>query len=205
MTRIYLETKHNKTPEYIFVDSYLNYLGLKDYEIICVNGWANLANVVNKLLETTIAGGRNIIIFDADTIKTGGGYAARISALKNTVKKMNCEAEIFLWPNNQADGVFENVLEHIARKDLYKEFFDCFGDYESCMKGRKNNDGYDFYTTPNLKGKMFTYVSSLPMSNTQRNNLGKGQWLFDNPDYWHLDAPYLQPLRKFLIENLQQQ
>jgi hypothetical protein len=43
------------------------------------------------------------------------------------------------------------------------------------------------------------------MSNTQRNNLGKGQWLFDNPDYWDLNAPYLQPLRKFLIENLQQQ
>ena len=41
------------------------------------------------------------------------------------------------------------------------------------------------------------------MNNASRKNIGSGQWLFDDTNYWDLSRPELEPLIEFLKENLE--
>ena len=90
----------------------------------------------------------------------------------------------------------------VARKDLHSVFFDCFGDYEICIKGVKNADGKQVYHAPDKKAKAFTYISSMPLTNSQRRHLGRGEWLFANPEYWDLDSDRLGSIAFFLRNGL---
>ena len=42
------------------------------------------------------------------------------------------------------------------------------------------------------------------LSNTKWKRLGNGEWQFDNPNYWNLDAAYLQPLKDFLYNHFKE-
>ena len=70
MTRIFIEARHEKTSEYVFLVTLLEYLGFTEeqYDIICVGGKNNLINAANKFRENTLEEGSNLIIFDADTV-----------------------------------------------------------------------------------------------------------------------------------------
>ena len=110
---------------------------------------------------------------------------------RNTfIANIGVEADIFLFPNNRDDGDFETLISQLTQKEKHKRFFDCFEDYERCL-------GTD-YLSPNLKGKLFTYISAMPMSKTKRDRLGQGQWLFENNDYWNLESEALEPLKNIL-------
>lgn len=103
--------------------------------------------------------------------------------------------DLFLYPNNQDDGVFENLLERLMQKEKHSRFFDCFTDYENCLG--------DEYVSPDLKGKLHTYMSAQKsLSNKERKNLGSGQWLFDDERFWNLDSEDLKPLREFFMSNI---
>ena len=112
------------------------------------------------------------------------------------------EFELFLWPDNSSDGDVEVLMESIARKDLYPEFFKCYGKYEYCISRRKDDNGKQFYSTPNRKGKLHTYVTSLPISKTKKNKVGSGVWQWNNPEIWNLDSDSLIPIKEFLKEHL---
>lgn len=51
-----------------------------------------------------------------------------------------------------------------------------------------------------------TYIisSMKSLSNTKWKKLGNGEWQFDNPNYWNLDAAYLQPLKDFLYNHFKE-
>ena len=198
MTKIFLETGKASTPEYVFVRTLLDYLQVDRncYKIECVNGKDNLPNVAPVLLANTNEGGRNLIIFDADSDEIGGGYDNRLEEMMLILKQSQMQAELFLFPNNCDDGMFENLLERIMRTDLHKQFIDCFSDYEACLGSQ--------YVSPNLKGKLHTYISSMKnLTGGQRKKLGQGEWLFDREEFWDLKSPYLQPLVDFLKGNMQ--
>ena len=192
MIRIFIESKNRSTPEYKFVDTLLKHMGINQasYEIIPLNGKDTLHLAKNQFLQNTAEGGRNIIIFDADSEENLGGFRQRKDDLESKLKKLDITAELFLWPNDNEDGDFETLLESIARKDLHKQFFDCFNDYEACL-GRG-------YLKPNRKGKLHTYISSMKLSNSQRRSIGSGEWLFENDTLWNLEAPSLTPIKEFL-------
>lgn len=192
MIRIFIESKNRSTPEYKFVDTLLKHMGINQasYEIIPLNGKDTLHLAKNQFLQNTAEGGRNIIIFDADSEENLGGFRQRKDDLESKLKKLDITAELFLWPNDNEDGDFETLLESIARKDLHKQFFDCFNDYEACL-GR-------VYLKPNRKGKLHTYISSMKLSNSQRRSIGSGEWLFENDTLWNLEAPSLTPIKEFL-------
>lgn len=198
MIRIFLESKNRSTPEYKFVETLLQNIGIEaaSYEIIPLNGKDTLHLAKNQFLQNTAEGGRNLIIFDADCVENLGGYKQRKEDLKAQLNDLEITAELFLWPNDQDDGDFETLLESIARKDLHKQFFDCFNDYEACL-GRE-------YLKPNRKGKLHTYVSSMKLSNSQRRTIGSGEWLFENETLWNLEAPSLTPLKEFLYSNFEE-
>lgn len=193
MIHIFLETGKQSTSEYVFIDTLLKKIGLSHNVIIeTVNGKDNLAKAKNAFVTNTLEGGTNLIIFDADTPLNEGGFKERQKNLLQKLDELEITAELFLFPNNHDDGCFEDLLLKIALFDRYKTFFDCFGDYEKCLG--------DKYAHPNLKGKIFSYISSMKsLTNNQRDHLGQGKWLFDNADYWDLDNDALLPLKEFLL------
>lgn len=198
MIDIFLETGKKTTPEYRFVDDFVGkFLGVDplEYKIECVDGKDNLQRAVNKFLDNTISGIRNLVVFDADSSTNGGGFGRRKLELLAKMKELNITADLFLFPNNHDDGMFEDLLMHIARKENHRRFFDCFSDYESCLG--------DDYIHPNLKGKISTYISSMKsLPNKVRRNLGGGDWQFTNKEYWNLDAEYLLPLKEFILNSI---
>jgi hypothetical protein len=110
--------------------------------------------------------------------------------------------QYFIYPNNNDDGEVETLMELAARRDLHQVFFDCFEDYEKCVSGVKDANGQPLYNTPNLKGKLHTYINSQKLNNKSRRRLGAGDWLFNDSNYWNLNTSDLEPLKVFLSNNL---
>lgn len=158
-----------------------------------VNGYKNLVNVIPTIKARCAEGGKVVIIFDADSLGNNGGYETRKKEIEEVLEENNAQAELFLFPNNEEDGDFETLLEHLIQKEKHTQMLDCYADYETCL----GND----YVHPNLKGKIFTYISAMKMSSSKRRKLGNGEWMFDNAEYWSLESDYLKPLKAFLQQH----
>lgn len=158
-----------------------------------VNGYKNLVNVIPTIKARCAEGGKVVIIFDADSLGNNGGYETRKKDIEEVLGENNAQAELFLFPNNEEDGDFETLLEHLIQKEKHTQMLDCYADYETCL----GND----YVHPNLKGKNFTYISAMKMSSSKRRKLGNGEWMFDNAEYWSLESDYLKPLKAFLQQH----
>ena len=209
MVKIYIEGKNKKVPESEFLRAILDQIGIpaERYEFVHTNGYTSLldaANGVNVeiMRANSDSGGKNLVVFDADTIFNNGGFEKRQKELLERGRALGLSFELFLWPDNRNDGDVEVLMESIARKDLYPEFFDCFSKYEHCISQRKNEKGEPFYTTPNRKGKLHTYFNSLPISNTKKSKFGSGVWLWADASIWDLDAESLLPIKEFLLKHL---
>ena len=209
MVKIFIEGKNKKVPESAFLRTILQHIGVDSgrYELIHTDGYKNLLDSaitsnIEIMRANTDAGGKNLVVFDADTAANGGGFAVRQNELLNRKAALGLDFELFLWPDNQGDGDVEILMERVARKDLYPEFFDCFSKYEHCMSQRKNEKGESFYTTPNRKGKLHTYFNAIPISKTKKDGFGKGSWRWEDGEIWNLDTESLQPLKAFLQKNL---
>lgn len=197
MVRVFLETGKDCTSEYVFVQTLLKELGLNQRtKIECVGGKDKLKTVSNIMKDNILEGGKNIVLFDADSESNGGGFEKRRKELLASFKKYSIDAELFLFPNNHDDGCFENLLEHLILKEKNQKLLDCYNDYENCLG--------DDYIAPNLKGKLYTYISAQKnLSKSQRDKLGSGQWLFDDRNYWNLNDSYLDNLKEFLKSQIQ--
>lgn len=208
-TLLFIEAKNKSLPEAAFISTVLEKLGIdsEKYEIICTNGYTNLLNekkaFINQMKSNTDDGGKNIVVFDADYNENGGGFQKRKEELLNGGREKGVGFDLFLWPNNEDDGDVELLMERIARKDLYPEFFDCFNDYELCIGSRKDSNGKPFYKTPNRKGKLHTYFNALPISNTRKSEFGRGEWLFDDGNIWDFGSDNLNSIIEFLSRNIQ--
>lgn len=205
MTKIFVEAKSNKTPEYHFLQAILNiFFPEKEVEFIFMDGIGNLYNETNlnqiKLAQEI---GEQVIVFaDADTVPKGYGYSKRKEEIANGMVVHAVSFPYFLYPNNQNDGDVETLMEATAQRNLHSVFFDCFNDYETCVSNVKDDSGSPKYNVPNLKSKLHTYMAAQKLPRKLRDRLGKGDWLFDNSDYWNLNIAALQPLKDFLAANL---
>lgn len=203
MIIIVLEAKNKNTPEAYFVNTlirhyYPNTKEGKDYQVIYADGKDNLSNLTPQLQSNTAIGGANVLIFDADTIQNGGGFSKRQKELFDKQIELGISFDLFLYPNNIEDGDIETLMERVARKDIHSRFFSCFEKYEMCISQEKNDQGIPKYMTPNRKGKLHTYINSMRLSNKEKRCLGKGDWLFNNSEYWDIEAEAVQPLVSFL-------
>ena len=195
MTYIFLETGKPATSEAVFIKTLIENLGynISSNKVEFVNGYKNLVNVIPTIKARCAEGGKVIIIFDADSPGNNGGYETRKEEIEEVLGENNAQAELFLFPNNEEDGDFETLLEHLIQKEKHAQMLDCYADYETCL----GND----YVHPNLKGKIFTYISAMKMSSSKRRKLGNGEWMFDNAEYWDLNSDYLKPLKAFLQQH----
>ncbi|WP_270536232.1 DUF3226 domain-containing protein [Prevotella denticola] len=195
MTYIFLETGKPATSEAVFIKTLIENLGynISSNKVEFVNGYKNLVNVIPTIKARCAEGGKVVIIFDADSLGNNGGYETRKKEIEEVLGENNAQAELFLFPNNEEDGDFETLLEHLIQKEKHTQMLDCYADYETCL----GND----YVHPNLKGKIFTYISAMKMSSSKRRKLGNGEWMFDNAEYWSLESDYLKPLKAFLQQH----
>ena len=137
MVNIFIEAKDRKTSEAEFLTAILNRLGIPadTYSLKPTNGYTNLMDSdkavnINAMRVNTDAGEKNLVVFDADSGNNNGGFEKRRDLLLKKKEELGLEFELFLWPDNGRDGDVEVLMESIARKDLYPEFFDCFSKYE---------------------------------------------------------------------------
>lgn len=205
MTKIFIEAQDKTTPEYNFLKAIVDlHFPTKDVDFICIGGVGNLFNEtnINQISQAQAIGEQVLVLIDADTVAKGFGFAKRKEDIDNAMQMHQISFPYFIYPNNQNDGEVETLMEAAARRDLHPVFFDCFEDYEKCVSGVKDQFGQPLYNTPNLKGKLHTYMNAQKLSNKSRRRLGAGDWLFNNTDYWDLNVVALQPLKDFLAVNL---
>lgn len=205
MNKIFIEAQDKTTPEYNFLKTMMDlYFPDKQVDFICMGGIGNLFNEtnINQISQAQATGEQVIVLIDADTIVKGYGYEKRKADIENGILTNKISFPYFIYPNNQDDGEIEVLMESTARRDLHSVFFDCFEDYEKCVSGAKDELGQPLYHTPNLKGKLHTYMNAQKLSNKVRSKLGSGDWLFNNTSYWDLNVDALQPLKDFLATNL---
>ena len=205
MNKIFIEAKNKNTVESHFLQAIIDlFLPEKEVEFIYMNGIGNLFSetILNQISLAKENNEQVLVLADADTISKGYGYTKRQKEIETGMQQHSIQFSYFLYPNNQDDGDIEILIESAARHDLHSVFFDCFEDYEKCVSGAKDTNGNPLYNTPNLKGKLHTYISSQQLTKKQRDKLGSGDWLFDNPNYWDLDVDALLFFKEFLKQNL---
>jgi hypothetical protein len=211
MKHIYIEAESEKTTEYNFLKAIIkkilpNKRENDDFEFKFLAGVENLfsekASNIQTIQKAQEEGIDIIVIVDADTLAKDWGYEKRKNQIEKGMLNNNISFSYFVYPNNQDDGDVETLMASAARRDLHPTFFDCFHHYEICISGAKDANGNPLYNTPNLKGKLHTYISSQQLTKKQRDKLGSGNWLFNNPNYWDLNVNTLQSLKDFLEQNL---
>lgn len=205
MNKIFIEAKHDKTSEYYFLKTVLTQrFQNKEFVFIFMDGVCNLfsESILNQIQQSQDEGNNVLVILDSDTPSKGWGFEKRAKDVKEKMQRNGVTFPFFLYPNNQDDGDVETLMESLARKDIHEKWWNCFEDYETCVKGIRDDKGDLMYNIPNRKAKLHTYISSQQLSNSQRKKVGHGCWLFDDVCYWDLSKVELTPLIKFLQKNL---
>ncbi len=155
-------------------------------------------NGINTLKEGMDYGATNLVIFDADD-----DIEARRRELLSIRDEYRVEFELFLLPNNQDAGTLENLLEHIINPNN-QPIFDCWQHYEDELvqqeiPGRTPPP----LTTPAKKTKIYGYLEALlGETKSQKELIKDANRNYENHQHWNLDAEYLEPLNRFLKDNL---
>lgn len=175
MNFIFIEAKNSNTSEYNFIKTILDKnFADKDKEIVCMDGVDNLfcPAIINRMKQAQDAGDNVLVLVDADYPSKGWGHNKRHDAIEDRKTKLSLSFPLFIYPNNSDDGDVEILMESLVRKDLHKDWWDCFEDYEKCIQGAKDAENKPKYNLPNRKAKLHTYISSQQLSNRQRKKIG---------------------------------
>ena len=205
MNRIFIEAKHQNTSEYHFIETLIKkFFPSKEYIISCIDGIGNLFSeaIVNQISLAQNSGDQAIVLADADTIAKGYGYAKRKQDIDNGMADKGILFPYFLYPDNNSDGDVETLMLSAAQRDSHIVFFDCFEDYEKCVSGATDANGNPKYNVPDLKGKLHTYMSAQKLPRRLRDRFGRGDWLFDDINFWDLNVSDLAALKSFFAANL---
>lgn len=155
-------------------------------------------NGINTLKEGMDYGATNLVIFDADD-----DIKARRKELLSFRDKYGVEFELFLLPNNQDAGTLEDLLEHIINPNN-QPIFDCWQHNENELvqqeiPGRTPPP----LTTHAKKTKIYGYLEALLGTTKREKELIKdANRNYENTQHWNLDAAYLEPLKRFFVNNM---
>ena len=206
MTRIFIETKisekkDKQTNEERFIRHLISLLGIDtaDVKITGTDGYTNLNKFEEQMKRNSADGGKNVVVFDADSAANGGGFESRKAYLLDIKAHHGMDFELFLYPNNQSDGMFENLLEEIIAEQ-HKPILACFENYQNCIES-KNEKGN--YSLPIQKTKMYAYIDAMKKTQTQEKAFKNGDWFFDNNALWDFSVDALNPLKVFLQSKIE--
>lgn len=205
MNLIFIEAKNANTSECNFLKAVLSkHFVDKSVEFICMDGVGNLfqKSIINRMEQAQVEGDSVLVLVDADSPSKGWGYTKRHDDIEDKKTQLQLNFPLFIYPNNNDDGDVEVLMESLIRKDLHKDWWDCFEDYETCIQGAKDSENNQKYNLPNRKAKLHTYITSQQLNKKQRDKIGSGFWLFDDPKYWDLTREALKPLFDFFDAHL---
>lgn len=203
MIKIFLETGATHTSEYLFFDYLLKKelnINSDNFIIVDVGGKDKLYNTtnLNALKRNTEEGGRNIVIFDADTPQNKGGFLNRKKEIEEKKEEYGIAFELFLLPNNSEDGYFETLLEKCVTPQK-NQIIDCFNGFVKCIE-RHNENGE--YNMPNDKSKIYSYIDTTNNAKRAEKDKKANFWQFDNKECWDFDCEYIKLLKDFLKETI---
>ena len=153
--------------------------------IVSCDGWTKLSNKI--ILRDDFRrrnNGKNLIIIDADSKNNDGGYAKRHNQLQAIAQELGVKFDIFLFPDNQSEGVLEDFYCSCFRPEM--KFFDkCWQSMLGCFE-QQNTDKVTL-TPPTVYDKVFSYVDIFQAhrvgdyknSKGKRNYFDSGLWEFD--------------------------
>ena len=150
---------------------------------------------INALRQNTDAGGKNLVIFDADD-----DCEARRKELLAIQEEFGVEFELFLLPNDKDAGELEDMLEQIINPNN-QPVMDCWATYEGELeKVRIPTKTPPTLTIPAKKTKIYAYLETLlGKTRSQKKLIKDANRNYENTEHWNLDAEYLEPLREFLL------
>ena len=157
-------------------------------------GYTKLADEINivRMNQNTNQGGVNLVIFDADKEPD-----VRRKELETIREQHNVEYELFLLPNNKDKGELEDLLEKIINPNN-KPIFDCWDNYEKELVKQDIPDRTPPpLTTPAKKTKIYGYLEAL-LFNNQKEQIKEKKRDYENALHWNLDTEYLEALKEFL-------
>ena len=173
-----------------FVGDFLNHLNfsLSEEAIVITpigGGVAKLPKIESPLSILKNQDATNLLILDAN-----GDFDSCCKAVEEAKAIPLAFDYYFLLPNHRDSGCLETLLESVA-VDAHRGIFECFGDYEKCIKEKSAE-----YNTPDLKARIYAYCEAL-------TSVGKEEKQdYCNSAHWNLDSPALDPLKEFLRKYL---
>lgn len=168
-------------------------------EIIPIDGCKKIKQDIFKdlFINNSDIGGKNILIFDADFTNVNGnnGFvncSRMVEELKNHPEKPII-FEHYLWPNNQDDGLFEDLLIKII-PDKHLPVIKCISSHQECLSSLHDLN----INVPGIKEKISYYLYMF----NQDSKASKRRF---NNEYWCLDinkCEELLNLKKFLTNTI---
>ena len=190
-----------------FIHDYLDFLFgenvIKSLEIefVSTGGWTNIEASLPKFQETTDAGGKNLVLFDADYVKTHGGFPNRFADITQKKAELNIQFELFLFPNNSDNGIFEDLLEEIVHEN-HRGVLECFHNYEQCIAVLNHANPTLHYNEPIQKSKIFAFMETVATSKEFQESKKKSNWCYANSNYWNLSSTAILQLKEFLERHI---
>ena len=153
---------------------------------------------INALRQNTDAGGKNLVIFDADD-----DCETRRQELLAIQEEFGVEFELFLLPNNRDAGELEDMLEQIINPNN-QPVMDCWATYEGELeKVRIPTKTPPTLTIPAKKTKIYAYLETLlGKTRSQKKLIKDANRNYENTEHWNLDAEYLESLKEFMVNNI---
>lgn len=157
-------------------------------------------DAIGLMRQNTDMGGINLVIFDAD--EDTESRRAELLAIK---EEFGVEFELFLLPNNKDVGALEDLLENIINPNN-QPVMDCWQTYEEKLREvRIPSKTPPTLTIPAKKTKIYAYLETLlGKSRSQKKLIKDANRNYKNTQHWNLDAEYLEPLKEFLENKLNQ-
>lgn len=138
-------------------------------------------------------GGKNLVIFDTDD-----DFESRIEYLDKNKKVHQIDFDLFLLPNHANSGNLEILLLQIVNLDNHDFYFHCFDDFVACLKKGISPEKIKEFEVPDLKAKVFTYLSFFKQdAKEEKRN-------YKNTIFWNLHHEAILPLKSFLDKYIQQ-
>lgn len=165
------------------VQSLVRQWSIQNVELDVIGGGVNhLAKIKQQIIRSSDAGNHVALILDADS-----DYEQQDAEVTKKIDRLKLPVErYFLLPDNQHSGNLETLLECIAAVP-YRAIYDCLDEYGTCLQRHDQS-----YRYPEPKGRVYAYCEALSIKTNPSKRC------YDGSPHWDLDAPVLEPLKRFL-------
>ncbi len=182
--------------------------GAAKITLYSTKGYTRIKKVKSNIAPYLDAKRDLLVVFDADTSETKGGFKERLAEIKTEVKKhLNIEltdSQIFLFPDNHSDGTLEDLLLKLVNPSLFEPFIEPFLSYAEAIENlpqKLNNPQISetFYEEiASKKNRVFNYFQVYQGKKFAKES-GRDYFRLN---LWNFKSEALKPLIDFFKQNI---